>query len=284
MLSEQKMKNLIDKKAKETDLPKQQLYGLYALEQFLLKLNDSQYKDRLIIKGRYLLSSIYGLDSRVTRDLDTTMIDYPLTKETLEGIAEFVSTPDKDGESHFELRGIKETREDFDYNGYELKLLYKNGRSKFPISIDFTTGEELTSVEKGRGIPLIFDKNKTLDFPNYSIEQILTDKFYTTMAYGKYDDTNSRMKDYYDIYLLSTIGKAIDYSLINEGLSKTMEQRGEIINSDSFDDIISSLAKSEHQRSLWERYRSVTPFAKDIEFNDVIEKMSNVSDQIISAE
>lgn len=51
MLSEQKMKNLIDKKANETGLPKHQLYGLYGLEQLLLKLNDSPYKDNLILKG-----------------------------------------------------------------------------------------------------------------------------------------------------------------------------------------------------------------------------------------
>lgn len=278
------MKNLIDKKAKETNLPKQQLYGLYGLEQFLLKLNDSTYKDHLILKGGYLLSSVYGLDNRVTRDLDTTMINSTLTKETLEEIADFVTSPNKNGEKHFELRGIKETREDFDYNGYELKLFFKNGRSKIPISIDFTTGEDLAAIEKGNKIPLIFEKNESLDFPSYSIEQIITDKFYTTIAYGKYDDTNSRMKDYYDIHLLSTIGEDIDYSLVNEGLSKTMNQRNEIISKNDFESIILSLGESENQKSLWEKYRSVTPFAKEIEFDDVIEKMLEVSDNIISAD
>ena len=284
MLSEQKMKNLIDKKSKETNLPKQQLYGLFALEQLLVKLNDSQYKDKLIIKGGYLLSSIYGLDNRSTRDLDTTVINFPLTWETMEEIATFISTPDRDGEQHFELRGIKETREDFDYNGYELKLLYKNGRSKFPISVDFTTGEDLISIEEGREIPLMFEKDKKVELPSYYIEQILTDKFYTTLVYGKYDDTNSRMKDYYDIYLLTSIGENIDYSLIDEGLAKTMEQRDELIDSDEFSHILSSLAESKNQQLLWKRYRSVTPFAKDIEFHEVIEKVFSLSDNILSVE
>jgi len=284
LLSEQKMKNLIDNKAKETNLPKQQLYGLYGLEQLLLKLNDSSYKDHLILKGGYLLSSVYGLDNRVTRDLDTTMINSPLTKETLEELADFVTSPDKNGEKQFELRGIKETRENFDYKGFELKLLFKNGRSKFPISIDFTTGEDLIAIEKGSKIPLMFEENKSLDFPSYSIEQIITDKFYTTIAYGKYDDTNSRMKDYYDIHLLSTIGENIDYSLVNEGLSKTMNQRDEVISKKDFESIILSLGESENQKSLWERYRTVTPFAKELEFEDVINKMLEVSDNIVSAE
>jgi len=282
LLSEQKMKNLIDKKAKETNLPKQQLYGLYGLEQFLLKLNGSPYKDNLILKGGYLLSSVYGLNNRVTRDLDTTMINSPLTKEFLEELTDFITSPNEGGEEHFELRGIKETRENFDYNGYELKLLFKNGRSRIPLSIDFTTGEDLAAIEKGSKIPLIFEDNKSLVFPSYSIEQIIIDKFYTTIAYGKYDDTNSRMKDYYDIHLLSTIGEDIDYSLVNEGLSKVMNQRDEVISKDDFESIILSLRESENQKSLWEKYRSVTPFAKEIEFDDVIDKMLEVSDNIIS--
>lgn len=220
----------------------------------------------------------------MTRDLDTTMINSPLTKESLEELADFVVSPDMNGKEHFELRGIKETREDFDYNGFELKLLFKNGRSKIPISIDFTTGEDLIAIEKGSKIPLIFEGNKSLDFPSYSIEQIITDKFYTTVAYGKYDDTNSRMKDYYDLYLLSIIGEDIDYSLVKEGLSKTMNQRDEIIKKNEYESIILTLGESEYQKSLWERYRTVTPFAKKIEFEDVIDKILEVSDNIISVE
>lgn len=127
------MKNLIDKKARETDLPKQQLYGLYALEQLLVKLNDSSYKDKLILKGGYLLATVYGLNNRVTRDLNTAVRNVYLTEAMLINIADFASTPDKNGEVHFELRGIRKTREEFDYNGYELKLLFKNGRTKFPF-------------------------------------------------------------------------------------------------------------------------------------------------------
>lgn len=44
------------------------------------------------------------------------------------------------------------------------------------------------------------------------------------------------------------------------------------------------LGESEHQKSLWENYRTVTPFAKDIEFDDVINNILVVSDNIISAD
>lgn len=57
MLNEQKMKNLINKKSNETNLPLQQLYGLFAIEQFLIRINNSHFKEKFILKGGYLLTT-----------------------------------------------------------------------------------------------------------------------------------------------------------------------------------------------------------------------------------
>lgn len=243
MLSEQKMKNLIDKKHKETKLPKQQLYGLFALEQFLLKLNHSPYQENIILKGGFLLSILYGLENRATRDLDATVREKDLTRDMIMNLAKYVENKSVNTECYFKYIGIRETRENFDYNGFELKMQFINGRSRFPLSIDFTTGEELVSVQEGNQIPLLFSKESTLTFTTYSLEQILTDKFYTTIAYGKYDDSNSRMKDYYDIYLLTSIEEKIDYSLIVKGLYKTMKQRNEQIKSSDYLNILYSASR-----------------------------------------
>lgn len=59
----------------------------------------------------------------------------------------------------------------------------------------------------------------------YPIEQILTGKFYILLAYGEIDDTNLRMKDYYDLYLLTKTNKDIDLEKVNIGLGKIMRQR-----------------------------------------------------------
>jgi len=57
---------------------------------------------------------------------------------------------------------------------------------------------------------------------SYSIEQIITDKFHTLLAYGELDDTNTRMKDYYDLYLLTTTIDDIDLNKVVLGLEKRM--------------------------------------------------------------
>lgn len=62
-----------------------------------------------------------------------------------------------------------------------------------------------------------------------------------------------------------------------------MKQRDEFIDNNEFENIIASLGKSKYQRSLWEKYKAVTPFARELAFEDVINKLMVVSRDIISA-
>ncbi|PRY73917.1 nucleotidyl transferase AbiEii/AbiGii toxin family protein [Alkalibacterium olivapovliticus] len=278
-MNEGKMKQLVKTKAKETGLPPQQLYGLFAMEQLLIKLNDSPYKDHLILKGGYVLATTLGLDRRATRDLDTTVRGFHLDKEKMEEIADFITQSNQKA-SQFELVGIKETREAFDYNGYELKLLYINGKARFPISVDFTTGEDLLDVEELEVIPSLFDTSVELTFPRYPLEQIIADKWYTTLAYGKEGDTNSRMKDLYDLHVLSKSYDTIDYSYVVEAVKKTMTQKNNHITPDEYDSIINFLQSSEQQKLTWKNYQRLYPFARELQFNDVMESVKWISNQL----
>ncbi len=278
-MNEGKMKHLVKTKARETGLPVQQLYGLFAMEQLLIKLNGSPYKDHLILKGGYVLSTTLGLDKRSTRDLDTTVRNLSLDREKMQEIADFVTQTDQEMSS-FELIGIKETREAFEYNGYELKLHYINGKARFPISIDFTTGEDLIDVTESDVIPSLFDSSVELKFPRYPLEQIIADKFYTTLAYGKEGDTNSRMKDLYDLHILSKSYDTIDYAKAAEAVKKTMNQKNNQISLDEYDSIIDFLQSSEQQQLTWKNYQRLYPFARDLQFNDVMDSVKWISTQV----
>ena len=55
-------------------------------EALLKRISVSKYKDKFIIKGGFLLSSIFGVNLRSTMDLDTTIKGIPLTRKNLEKI------------------------------------------------------------------------------------------------------------------------------------------------------------------------------------------------------
>lgn len=282
MLSEQKMKNLIAKKARETGIAPQQLYGLFAMEQVLIKLADSPYKNHCIMKGGYVLSTRFGLDNRSTRDLDTTIRDMALNKDKINELVDYITSPDENGETHFKKITIKESRDTFEYNGFKVVLSFQNGKARFPIHIDFTTGEDLIDVDEESQIPLLFEEDKTVVFPSYPVEQILADKLYTTLAYGAIDDSNSRMKDYYDIYLLNKTLKDINFLKVIEAMNKTMTQRDNFIEMERYFEIINDLRKSDKQEHFWERFQQDQVYASGITFTEVMESVHSFVQTVVN--
>jgi predicted nucleotidyltransferase component of viral defense system len=274
------MKNLIIKKSRESKLPIQQLYGLYAMDRLILKLSKTSYADNLIVKGGFLLTTDLGVSMRATRDLDFTIRNCFLGKDTVDKLTEVISKNDENSTEYFELKSINETREKFEYNGYSLKLVYQNGNTKIPINVDITSGEELIGVNDRRQFKSIFT-NEVYMLSSYSMEQIIIDKFHTLLAFGEIDDTNSRMKDYYDLYLLTKTNNDIDLNKVILGLNKTMNQRNTFIHTEDYDVIIDFLTHSNKQRKLWSVFSSGNPYAENINFEVIMEQIKLFSNRLI---
>ena len=70
--------------AVENNLSVQQVLQNYMFERFLERLSKSEYREKFIIKGGLLLSSIMGLNNRTTMDIDADVTGMDFTKEELE--------------------------------------------------------------------------------------------------------------------------------------------------------------------------------------------------------
>ena len=69
--------------SKKTNIPNKYLIQNFMFEALLKRISKSKYKDKFIIKGGLLLSSIFGVNLRSTMDLDTTIKELPLGRETI---------------------------------------------------------------------------------------------------------------------------------------------------------------------------------------------------------
>ncbi|KGK75339.1 abortive phage infection protein, partial [Enterococcus faecium] len=93
------------------------------MEKFLEKISESPYRENFVLKGGFLIGSKYGIENRTTKDIDTTLREMKVTKETLTTVLnEIFSTPTKEG-IQFEIQGMKETREADYYPGFSLRVL-----------------------------------------------------------------------------------------------------------------------------------------------------------------
>lgn len=283
MLSEQRVKNLIKKKMEETGLSAQQLYRLYAVEQLAKKISSTdELKDKFILKGGYLLTTILQLANRATADLDGTIANMRLDEKGLKEFEQLISKPESNGKSNFEWLRQEETREDFLYNGFKIHLNYCIGKMKIPIKIDLTTGEDILPAQNQQ-IQLLFEDEK-IDFRSYPIEQIIADKVITTLSYGQVDNTNSRSKDLYDIYVLKNVFPKFSLVDVVVAMNKTKTQRNLEIPAREYGAIISRLSHSTEQKSHWRKFQSQNSYARTLDLETVFEAVKTVVDDLAAME
>jgi len=280
MYNSQKLKKNMKKKSLETGININELYQLFALEQLVKKIYQSPFKEYFVVKGGYLLSSIYGIKNRTTRDLDYTVRQLPLDEEAMDQLIEIIHTKNNHNE-YFKVQNKVSTKDDFEYNGYRLSISYHLEEMEIKIKVDITTGENILSIIEDNKLSLMFERD-FIEVPSYSKEQVLADKFYTTLAYGQVDDKNSRAKDLYDIYYLyENFKQSINYKQIFNGIELSKEQRSVTIDPDNYSKIIQYLSNSEFQLSHWNKYRNKNPFAENISFNQLFKSIKKFCQQVI---
>ncbi len=170
---------------------------MFYFERLLERISQSKYKNYIILKGGLVLTSIIGCDERTTKDMDATIKGISLNKKTiLKMFNEIINLDLNDGVT-FELIGIKDIRLEDKYGGFKLNILSKLGNNKTYITVELTTGDEITPREIKFSYNSIFE-NKKIFIMAYNIETILAEKSHTIVSRGV---LNIRMKDFYDIYV-----------------------------------------------------------------------------------
>ena len=95
MKNAMQLKAIMKKLAKENQISAQLVLQNYMLERFLERVSLSPYRDNYIIKGGFLISSMVGLNSRATMDMDATIKGYPVTQDAVQKMIEKISTQQK---------------------------------------------------------------------------------------------------------------------------------------------------------------------------------------------
>lgn len=266
-------KSLIDKsknKAVQNNITVNEVLQNYMFERILERLSISEYKNNFILKGGVLLSSIMGIDTRTTMDMDTCLKGINLTEEQLYKVLKNILDTDvKDGVT-FEIKNSKPIREDDEYGGLKYNILAKFDNIKVNLSIDIATGDVITPGEIEYNYKMMFE-DKALKIMTYNIESIIAEKFQTIISRNV---LNSRMKDFYDLYYL------IKYSTFSKddlrlAIEKTFDKRNtdiKLINSN-----ISVIQESDLLQDLWKPYSQKHKYTKDIKFEDIIETIKKIS-------
>ena len=199
------------KLAKANNTTTQVILEEYTLDDFVQRIAKSQYKNNLILKGVFLLSSLIGINNRTTEDIDTDTKGKNLTSnevtKMIDNICKII--PIKDDPISIRRTGkVEKSHEGAQYVGYRIHLvgtLYK--KAKANIKIDISTGDVITPKEITYTYKSLIDETP-IEIVAYNIETIIAQKLETVFNRSI---ANTRMKDFYDIYILNKLRKLSGY-------------------------------------------------------------------------
>ena len=195
----------------------------YAAERFLYRLGLSRHRDRLVLKGAMLYALWGGSLYRPTRDLDFTGYGSNETVAVLRSVREIcaVPTPDNDGlRFHLDTLDALPTRGDAEYDGLRIRFDASLGTARINMQIDIGFGNAIEPPAEQVAYPTLLDSPPPhiLAYPH---EGVIAEKLYYAVRFG---ERNSRLKDFYDLYVLGT-QFSFDGNRLAQATAATFERR-----------------------------------------------------------
>ena len=264
--------------SKKTNIPNKYLIQNFMFEALLKRISKSKYKDKFIIKGGLLLSSIFGVNLRSTMDLDTTIKGLSLDRETITKVINEIISIDVEDNVKLEIENIKDIREEELYSGFEVNLKAEFDGLKTNLMIDITIGDVITYKEVEFKYNTIFD-NEIINIMTYNYETIIAEKFESIISRNI---DNTRMKDYYDLYMFVNLKwNDINKETLRKAIINTFKARETLDYIDNASKYIELISDDSRLKSLWNSYQNNYEYAKDIEFEDTINAIKIISEIII---
>ena len=267
-----KIKNI----SKDKGIPAQQVQQHYLIEQVLKLISTSSYRDSFIVKGGYLIGQMIGLDKRTTMDLDVTLKGTEMSKENLIHIFEEILCSKTDGFS-FSVDKLEPIRQDDEYGGFSLKLNATFDTLKEVVFIDITTGDKITPREITYSMTSIFT-NESIKIWTYNLETVLAEKLETIISRGL---ASTRPRDRYDLFTLYKLRKEeINLEVLKNALENTAKKRKSKDTIYNWEEQVRGIEISDYQKELWIRYQRQFKYAKDISFDNSVQIIREIMQQI----
>ena len=200
MISADSVKNRLYNKAKATGKTMQELLIMYCLERTLYRLSISKYADKFTLKGGVLLYALFdGNYARTTADID--LLAEKMSNDVLNmyNVFKEILSVKTDDPIRYDLESLEVEiiTENKKYHGLNVSLLAYLDKTQINISIDIGFDDIIYPSKVKMDYPVILNDY----YPSiyvYSIYSCIAEKFEAIVSLG-YD--NSRLKDFYDIYV-----------------------------------------------------------------------------------
>lgn len=241
--------------ARDKGQPFELLLTRYTTERLLYRLSTTRHRDRFVLKGAMLLTTWFDDPHRPTRDVDFLGYGDPAPEPMLAVLREICAIEENDGVT-FDVDALRVEliREELKYGGLRLRTTARLAGARITVVIDIGFGDAVEPGIEEINLPVLLD----LPAPRlraYARETVVAEKFQAMVMLGL---ANTRMKDFYDIWMLSR-HYDFDGDRLGRAIEATFERRGTPIPEELPDALSPVFAADVTKQRQW------TAFVRDLD-------------------
>jgi predicted nucleotidyltransferase component of viral defense system len=257
--------------AKERNQPFDLLLTRYALERVLYRLSQSKHRDRFVLKGAILMTAWLDDPHRPTRDLDLLGFGDP-DPEAMIAVFREVCAIKADDAAVFDTEGltVDRIRDEQEYGGLRLKTTATVDGARVRVVVDVGFGDAVFPGVEEMELPVLLDQPAPR-LRAYPRETMIAEKFHAMVVLGR---ANSRMKDFYDIWILKR-SFAFKGDVLARAIAATFARRKTEIPAGRPDALSGAFAEDPLKQRQWEAFLQDVAVKPPGSLADVLDELAD---------
>ncbi|HRK38621.1 MAG TPA: nucleotidyl transferase AbiEii/AbiGii toxin family protein [Burkholderiaceae bacterium] len=233
-------------KAEQTDF--NAVLVRYALERFLYRLGQSAHADSFVLKGAMLFNLWYAMPHRPTRDVDLLGFGASDLESIARAFREIVSVPAEDG-MVFDAASVsvEEIRKSAGYAGARVWVSAELACARCKVQVDIGFGDAVTPGPVDATYPVLLADSAPPQLRTYPVYTVVAEKLHAIVLLGM---TNSRLKDYLDLWILLD-REVLDAGILASATAATFTRRGTPLPTELPIGLSDEFASDASRQALW---------------------------------
>jgi len=260
----------------------QRVLTRYAIERLLYRLCQTHARERYILKGAMLFLTWPDRAFRPTGDVD--LLGYgppePAAMKTLFGEITAVQYPEDGIAFDTATLAVEPVREDERYQGVRITMRARLGSAKIPVQVDVGFGDSVFPAAERRAFPCLLTDLPAPEILMYPRETVVAEKF---EALVRFDEANSRLKDFSDIWVIIHTF-AFEQATLVQALLGTFKQRATPVPQDIPFALTPDFAALAEKQQMWSGFlRRTTPVLVPPGLDAVLDDLRRFFTPVIAA-
>lgn len=262
------IRHRIRNEARKQDVDTHMLYVRYGVERFLYRLGQSKYRNRYILKGAMLFFVWEKVLFRQTRDLDLSSFasfDANTIKANIREICALDAMPDDGLSFRADSLRVAPIRINEAYKGFRARFVWNLGKARIANQIDIGFGDVVTPDPVDMEFPALLDMPPAR-VRAYPRETVVAEKFSAIISIGV---GNSRVKDLYDVWVLSG-NFEFDGTVLQKAVKSTFDRQRSDLPLELPSSLRDDFASDPGNMDMWSRFLKRTEAERSPSLGEVV--------------